>query len=194
MLSCVIVRYRSIETGIANKATGDFVVGHVVHRRGCQYDIRSNTSQRFRDALAGRIIEAEAQVAKLETLVVCAQQVRRRPSLAATGFCNGQRSQFCTAAVTRRHCDDGDVVTSLSEKCQRAGTLDLDIIRMRMDGQNSAEIVCHVSVILFRYGQSSEVHAMALYDAFNAVPETGALSLTQAMFPNEACCSTGAAI
>ena len=165
-----VVRARRPETGVAHQQAGHLVVAEIVDRRRGQDDVRPGSAEGLGDLSPRVVIVEDRQVAKLEAEVLGPDQRGRGSGLAAADLGDRRAIVLGTAAVARSHRRDRHLAPRLAQQGQRPRALELDIVRMSMNGQNprcrghgnltpgggQARFVC--SVVYWLEGRDSSPH------------------------------------
>lgn len=132
-----VVWNRRAEAGVPHQFAGIFVIRHVVDRRGGQDDVGAHPSQELGDAPPTGIVVVNLQVEEFQAMVLGVDQAGGSGGLGSADRRDFQRAQLGTAAVPRRHRGDDQRAATLPQARQRSGTLEFDIIRVGVEGQNS---------------------------------------------------------
>lgn len=151
-----VVWHAGVEERVADESRGDFVVGHVIDRRRGQHDVGPSAADDFGDSAASVVVVRDAQVAEFEAEVVGPQQIGSGLGFGAAYGGDFLGAEFRRAAVARRHRGGGDVTAALLEQRQRAGTLELDVIGMGVNREDSrsGDAAVHCNLAFRRFSSA----------------------------------------
>jgi hypothetical protein len=112
------------------------VIVHVIHWGSRQNDVRSGSSQEFRDSSAAVVVKDDRKIAKFEASVFRLQNRGRLSSLFSADGCDFVARVFGTPTVPGSHRGDRDPTAQLFQLEQRSRTLKLNVVRMSVDGED----------------------------------------------------------
>ncbi len=133
----LVVWHAGVEAGVPDESRGDFVVGHVIDRRSSHHDVGPSTADDFGDSATSVVVVRDAQVTELKTDVVGTDVVGGGFGFGSAHGRDFFRGEFRRAAISRSHRGGRNVAATLLEQRQRAGTLELNVIGVCVNREDS---------------------------------------------------------
>lgn len=127
----------SAETGISDEEAGHLVVAQVINWRSGQDHVRAGSSQSLDNPTTGLVVVEDRQVSELEANVLRGDDPRGGFRLSPTDRGDLVRLVFGAAAIPRGHSGDRHVMPGLTQEGEGSRALELDIIGVGMQRQNS---------------------------------------------------------
>ncbi len=115
------------------------MISHVVDRRRGDDDVRPRAADGFRHPPPARVVHHDCQVTELKAHVVGPEHVRGRLRFVAADVRNFGLRKFGAPQVAGRHGGDRDVAALLLQEGERPGDLELDVVRMGVNRENSRQ-------------------------------------------------------
>ena len=139
-LAGLVVGQGGGEAGVADQPARRLVVAEVVDRRRGQDEVGPGPPEGLDDPPTRLVVLEDRQVAELQADVIGPDQVGRRLRLGPPDGGDRLGVAVDAPAVAGRHRGQGDVATRLGEQGQGPGALELDVVGVGVDGQDSGGV------------------------------------------------------